>query len=442
VGTQTNIAPDHAQTVHRAPALSLVMDRAPVRLGQPLSDAVERFQDDAALRLLPVVDAHDRPVGAIYERDTRNILFNPFGHALLKNPSFGGRLDGHVRPAVTVERGAAVETLIDLYVAQGSQCEGLIAVGSRGTYAGVIGSQTLLRLAAERESHIAREKAARFERISSESAIFRQEMEALVADLVSVSDMLAKSTAQAAERASSNGDHAASMAVAASQTAANMAQIASSGNDLARMFQSIEENVQNASRATQEAVAYASVGSAKTQVLAEAAGEIGDVTAVIDHIARSTSMLSLNAAIEAARAGEAGKGFAVVAREVQMLAAQTRDAAAEIAQRIGHMRGAVSDVAGGYAHMESAISVVNQLSSSIFDAVRQQGAFTRTVAKHVAEAGEASDHIHDSADEISHNARSAVEGTRAITDFAVTIARGSSRLEHRVSAFIAAIQTA
>src|SRR5947208_3283040 len=93
---------------------ALLVARAPVRLGQPLSDAVERFQQDAGLRLLPVVDAANRPVGAIYERDTRAILFNPFGHALLKNPSFGGRLDSHVHPCTVVPSDSPIATLIDL----------------------------------------------------------------------------------------------------------------------------------------------------------------------------------------------------------------------------------------------------------------------------------------------------------------------------------------
>lgn len=422
-------------------AQAFVESRAPVRIGQPLSVAVERFQDDATLRLLPVVDDTGRPTGAIHERDTRLILFNPFGHALLQNPSFGGRLDSHVKPCAVVDADAPVATLIDAYAAQPAGCDGLIAV-RHGRYVGVIGSQTLLNLAAERESGIARAKAERFERLNSESAAFRHDVGALVARLVTMADQLSGDAAQAAERAASNGDNAALMAVAAAQTSASMTEISRNGSVLADIFQGIEAEVEQAGAVTRQAVGHAHEGVAKTQALAEATGEIGQVTAMIDSIARATSMLALNAAIEAARAGAAGQGFAVVAREVQSLAGQTREAAAAIAGRIDHVQETVADVAGGYGHMEATIRSVDRLSSSVFDAVARQGAFTRAVAHHVAEGAEASEHIRVSADQISDNARMAADGTRRLRDFASALAQGSAQLDGRVSEFIARIQAA
>lgn len=418
---------------------ALLIVRAPVRLGQPLSDAVERFQRDAGLRLLPVVDAADRPVGAIYERDTRAILFNPFGHALLKNPSFGGRLDGHVRPCATVSADSAVEVLIDLYAREGATCEGLIAV-THGRYAGVIDSQTLLRLAAERDSGIARAKAARFERLTQQSATFRNDMGALVADLVGMAGSLATTAAQASDRAKSNRDHAAGMAVSASQTATGMAQLAASGTALATTLHSVEDQMSQAANATGQAVVHARAGTQQAGALAQATDEIGAVSTLIDSIARTTSTLALNAAIEAARAGEAGNGFAVVAQQVRVLADQTREAAADISARIDHMRTAVTDVSDGYSHMNAIIGIVDQLSSAVFGAVAEQGRFTRAIAAHVAEAGEASEHIRASASEVSGNAGTAAAGAQAIGDLARTLSDGSRKLEDRVGLFIDAIR--
>lgn len=58
--------------------------------------------------------------------------------------------------------------------------------------------------------------------------------------------------------------------------------------------------------------------------------QIGDIVAVIDHIAFRTNILALNAAVEAAKAGPAGRGFAVVAQEVRSLSQRTADSARQV----------------------------------------------------------------------------------------------------------------
>lgn len=418
---------------------ALVAPSPTIRLGEPLSRAVDHFQEDAGLRILPVLDAEDRPAGAIYERDMRRILFNPFGHALLRNPSFGGRLDEHVRPCPVAERGTGVEALIDLFAAQGSQCEGLIAV-ERGRYVGMIGGSLLLRLTAERDARTALARAERLERLTRESATFRADVEALTADLVNMAEMLSRLAGQAAERAADNGDYSAGMAVAAAQSADNLAAVAASGRELAMLFQSMEAEVGKAGDAIRTVAEQTRLGSAQTQALSRQADGIGEVTALIDAIARATATLALNAGIEAARAGSAGEGFGVVAREVKLLAGQTRDAAADIAGRIGHIRATVGHVAQGHAHMDAAMATAERLSASVFDAVTQHGAFSNAIAESVAEAGASSSQIRTSASQISENSAAAAEGTRDIRRAAVRLADEARRLDARASAFLAAIR--
>ena len=61
------------------------------------------------------------------------------------------------------------------------------------------------------------------------------------------------------------------------------------------------------------------------------AAEIESAISIITNIAEETNLLALNASIEAARAGDQGKGFAVVASQIQKLAEQSNDSAAQIA---------------------------------------------------------------------------------------------------------------
>ena len=432
-------APDLASGWDGGTASPFAQGCAAIRLGQPLSDAVDRFQHDSGLRLLPVIDGADRPVGAIYERDMRLILFNPFGHALLRNPSFGGRLDDHVRPCMSVERSASVEQLIDLYAAQGSGCEGLI-VTEEGRYVGVIGGGLLLRMAADRDAGLARARAHRLEEVTRESRAFRDDIEKLIADLVGVADMLSGLARQAADRAGTNGEAAAGMAVAAAQTADNLAAIAAGGQDLGAVFHAMENQVRSAGAAIRVAVEHSRIGATRTEALRIEAEGIGAVIALIDDIARATSTLALNASIEAARAGEAGQGFAVVAREVKSLANQTRDAAAEVEHRIAHIRLAVGEVAQGHGLMDAAMATADEVSAAMFEAVARHASFSRAIAASLSEAGASSEHIRVNARQISDNSGAAVAGTQDMRVAAGQLADEAHRLDARASAFLQAIR--
>jgi methyl-accepting chemotaxis protein len=66
--------------------------------------------------------------------------------------------------------------------------------------------------------------------------------------------------------------------------------------------------------------------------------DIAAIAETINHVAKSTKLLSFNATIEAARAGDAGRGFSVVAAEVRSLSERTAEATTGINQMLPEIR--------------------------------------------------------------------------------------------------------
>ena len=405
-----------------------------------LVDALDQFQAHPQMRMLPVIDDQQRPAGAIFEQDMRLILFNPFGHALLKNPSYGAHLAGHIRPCPTVDASATIETLIDAFARVAGHREGLI-VTRDGRYCGVINNAVLLQLAAERDAEATKSKAFRFQRLQDASDAFRDEASSLAATLVSIAAELSEAADKMVHRASRNGSRAADVAAAASQAAANMLEVASRGKSLTEAVRSVEEQVARAQIATRDAAKRAEQNDVQTHLLSGAAREIGDVISLIDRVAKTTTMLAFNAAMEAARAGEPGKGFAVVALEVKSLAQQTREAAGDISERVTNIQRATGEVFEGHARIVQAVTDMDALSESVVSSVVEQSAAIRAIASNVDEASGATSHIHMSADDIHQNALAAAGEAGKIQRHSKSLSAQAQLMQVRLGQFLDVVRT-
>ncbi|QEN08230.1 HAMP domain-containing protein [Oceanispirochaeta crateris] len=118
----------------------------------------------------------------------------------------------------------------------------------------------------------------------------------------------------------------------AAEQASSVEEISSSLEEMEANIEQTSENSMQTEKVSNEAAEVVAHGGSAVMMTVEAMKNISAKIRVIEDIARSTNMLSLNAAIEAARAGEHGKGFAVVAAEVGKLAISSKLAANEISE--------------------------------------------------------------------------------------------------------------
>jgi methyl-accepting chemotaxis protein len=179
-------------------------------LRDSLFKAVDIFTRDTDIRLVPVVDAAERPVGAVFEKDVRRLLLNPFGHALLRNPSYGHAVARLVRDCPVAEVTRDIGALTRAYrAANGS--EGMILTRD-GRVAGVLTNRRLLHMTAEHERGEIRARVARAERIELASVRFEAQVTSLSRTMRALASELQHDASGTAGRASDLGDRAVAVA--------------------------------------------------------------------------------------------------------------------------------------------------------------------------------------------------------------------------------------
>jgi methyl-accepting chemotaxis protein len=214
------------------------------------------------------------------------------------------------------------------------------------------------------------------------------------------------------------------------EQASSLEETASS---MEEMTSTVRQNADNASQASQLAIAArdeaerggAVVGKAVSAMagINESSRKIADIIGVIDEIAFQTNLLALNAAVEAARAGEQGRGFAVVASEVRNLAGRSATAAKEIK---GLIQDSVKRVEEGSALVTqsgvtlegivTSVKKVTDIVSEIAAASQEQSAGIEQVNKAVMQLDELTQQNAALVEEASAASQSMADQARALNE--------------------------
>ncbi|OAN58870.1 methyl-accepting chemotaxis protein [Sphingomonas sp. TDK1] len=417
-------------------------ERSPpwLTLETPLGEAVRCFQDDPSLRLLPVLDAAHRPLGAVFEKDVRRLLLNPFGHALLRNPAYGRRLESMVRPCPTADYAQPPRALVDAYAAADGQ-EGMILTRSGQLFA-AISNRRIIQLAAEDQVREAAFQMARARRIEAASDRIEAEVGAMAGQLRGLATTLRTSAAATAERATANSASATALAAAVAQSHDNLAVIARESDALAATLDAIGRDTVTARASAAGAVALVDDSRLGTAELDAFAQTVGAVTSTIGEIAGQVNLLALNASIEAARAGDAGRGFTVVANEIKALAGQVRHAAQSVSTQVADVRAVVDRVTSNQARVEQAITGIADLSSSIECAVREQHQATYSIARNVNESVSGTRGVQDDIETVRASALAASDSATAIANLSAGLLVGAEALSDGIERFLVEVRAA
>src|SRR6266542_1401881 len=313
-------------------------ERNPKSIGAngTLLDAVNAFQSDTDLRLLPLLGRTGAPVGAIFEKDVRNLLLNPFGHALLRNPTINSNLAELRRACPMMELSNDIGALVEHYRKADGREGMILTVGGR--LHATLTNRRLLLLAAEHEHHAARERLKRAERIAEAGSHFEIQVGSLAEQMARLANSVQRLAEATADRAGIAGNQATSVAADAVQTRDSLTSLADRGHSLAGAFDRIVCSVAHNREIAGATADRVTDGGQRARQLLEAARSIDTVMTTVSAIAGTVNLLSLNATIEAARAGEAGQGFAVVAGEIRKLSDQTQEATLTIGSQVHALR--------------------------------------------------------------------------------------------------------
>ena len=277
------------------------------------------------------------------------------------------------------------------------------------------------------------EEALRAERVGALAQAFDDEVAEVIGELGRAGQTL-EATAGSLRRLAADTALRAKAATEAGDFSARGAQtVALAAEDMGASIAEITRQIAQQSGSTQRVAELTQSSNRTVTDLATKAERIGAVVSLIAEIAAKTNLLALNATIEAARAGEAGRGFSAVASEVEALATQTAQATVQITAEVQAMQASTTSSVAAIQAIAIEVDGVAAAAAMVAAAMEEQTAATQEISRN-AQA------ITGNMEEVTTMATSTDREADNATHEASTVDHGLGRLTRALESFMGDIR--